>query len=423
MAAPAAAARACLPPPSPIAALRRADWLDASRASAWRNVLLAMSAVAVAGWVALSHGGLDRLGKPLGTDFLSFYAASKLALWGHPAAAYDVEAHRAAQAAVFGRDVGYFAFFYPPLFLLICAPLAALPYLAALAAWLGATGAAFVAVARRWLEPQLGGVATILAFPAVLLTLGHGQNAFLSAALLGFGALMLDRRPVLAGVAFGLLAYKPHLGLMLPFALLFARRWTTFAAAAATVLAFAALSLLAFGPETWRGFLAGAPLARATLEQGLVDPGKMTSAFAAVRDLGGPIPLAYAVQAAVVAACAAGLWLAQRRSFRGPAEPALIVLASLLASPFALDYDLLLLAFPVAWLGGEGLRHGFRPWEKLALLAGFALPLLARPLAMHAHLPIAPLVLLALSALVLRRAGALNRGRAPLPLASAAVVD
>jgi hypothetical protein len=299
--------------------------------------------------------------------------------------------------------VGYAAFFYPPLFLLICAPLGVLPYLGALAAWLLATGAAFAASLRGWLDRRLGW-RTAAAFPAVLMTLGHGQNAFLSAGLLGAGAMWLESRPILAGVAFGLVAFKPHLGLILPLALAVRGRWKTFAAASLTVAAFAGASLAAFGLQTWSGFLANSGLARATLEQGLVEPGKMVSAFAAVRVLGGPVALAYAAQVLVAALVAAGLVTALRRRPAPRAEGALIVLASMLASPFLLDYDLLILAFPLAWLAGEGLKGGFRAWEKAALFAGFLLPLVTRGLAMHAHAPLAPVVLGVLFVLVLRRA-------------------
>lgn len=399
--------------PPVLSALRDADWLDPQRARAWRNILLAITGLAAAAWVALSRGGFDLTGKPLGTDFLSFYAASKLALGGDPAGAYRVATHQAAEIAVLGRDTGYAAFFYPPLFLLICAPLAALPYLASLAAWLCATGAAFAASLRGWLDRRLGW-ATVAAFPAILMNICHGQNAFLSAALLGAGALWLETRPLLAGAAFGLLAFKPHLGLLLPLALAGRGRWKAFAAAAASVLAFAAASLAAFGPEAWRGFFAGSALARATLEQGLVEPGKMASVFAAVRVLGGPLALAYAAQAIVTLAVAALLVLTLRRRPDPRAEGALIIICALLATPFLLDYDLVSLAFPLAWLAGEGLATGFRPWEKTVLFLGFLLPLITRGLAMGAHAPIAPFVLLALLALMLKRAGARN-AEAPAP--------
>jgi hypothetical protein len=382
--------------------LIRADWLDAARARAWRNILLVLSGLVVLAWCALSRNGLDLLGKPLGTDFSSFYAASKLVLTGRAAGVYSVPLHHATETAVFGHDVGYAAYFYPPLFLMICAPLAELPYLLALVAWLGATGLAYLATARAWLSARFSWL-DALAFPAVLINLGHGQNAFLSAALIGSGARWLDRRPVLAGVAFGLLAYKPHLGLLLPVALIIARRWTTAVSAAATVLMFAGASLWAFGPGAWAAFFENTRLARAVLETGLVAPEKMASAFAAVKVLGGSVGLAYAVQAAVVVYVIASLVRAHRRSPRGPAEPALLVTAALLGSPFLLDYDLVILAFPLAWLASRGAQDGFRPWEKLVLLAGFALPLVSRPLALWAHLPLTPLVLLALFQLLLRR--------------------
>lgn len=383
-------------------AIRQANWLDGERARAWRNILLVISGLLVAAWCILSRGGLDLTGKPLGTDFISFYAASKLALIGHPAAAYNLAAHHAAETAIFHRDIGYSAFFYPPMFLLICAPLAGLPYLASLVAWLGVTGAAFLATMRAWFVRELGWP-TVLAFPALLINLGHGQNALLSAALLGAGSMWLDRRPVLSGLALGLMAYKPHLGLLIPVALVAGGRWTTFVAATVTVLAFAALSLDLFGSETWRAFLFATPLARAALDQGWVEPGKMVSVFAAVRVLHGPLFVAYAAQTATILYAAGRLVQAGRSRPRGPAEAPLLIMAALLGSPFLLDYDLVALAFPLAWLANAGVRDGFRPWEKLTLLSGFVLPLVSRDLAMQLHLPIAPIVLLALFQLILTR--------------------
>jgi hypothetical protein len=383
-------------------ALRRADWLTGARARAYGWILLGVSLVVVAGWVIVSRGGLDPTGKPLGTDFTSFWTASKLALAGSPAKAWDIAAHHAQQTALFGRDTGYAAFFYPPTYLLICLPLAALPYLASLAAWLGATGALYWRIARAWLGERLG-VMPILAFPAVLTNIGHGQNGFLSAALFGAGALWLERRPILAGACLGALAYKPHLGLMIPVALAVAGRWRSFAAAAVTVIALAAASLGLFGVDAWRGFLADSGVARAALEQGLVGDAKMQSAFAAVRLWGGGVGLAYAVQAAVALAVAAGLVWLNRRAPRGPAEGPAMIVAALLASPFLLDYDLVILAAPLAWMLREGVRTGFRDWEKTVLAAAFVLPAVSRTLATQIHLPLAPFVLAALFALILGR--------------------
>jgi hypothetical protein len=385
-----------------LAALRDAPWLTRERALAYGRILLAMSLGAEIVWTALSHGGLDRMGKPLGTDFISFWTASKLTLGGHPARVYDIAVHHAEQTRLFGRDTGYSAFFYPPIYLLICLPLAILPYLASLAVWLGVTGLAYWRVVRAWLGERFGALA-IFAFPAVLVNVGHGQNGFLTTALFGAAAWQLDRRPILAGVLFGCMAYKPQLGLVIPLALMAAGRWKTILAAAVTVLALAGLSAALFGIDVWRGFLAVSPVAKVVLEQNLVGYAKMQSVFAAVRLLHGGLWLAYAVQTATALAACLGLIYLQRRAFRGDAEGPAMAIASLLASPFLLDYDLLLLAIPLAWLAREGVRTGFKPWEKLVLAAAFVLPLVSRSLALTIGLPLGPFVIGALFILVLRR--------------------
>jgi hypothetical protein len=384
-----------------LAALREADWLTAGRARAYCRILFAVSIVALAAWIALSHDGLDGSGKPLGTDFVSFWTASELALAGQAPSVYDPAAHHAAQDALFGRDISYFAFFYPPVFLLLCLPLALAPYWLALPAWLLVTGAAYWRVLGRFLAGRLDSLA-ILAFPAVFLNVAHGQNAFLTAALFGAGVLAMDKRPVLAGICFGALAFKPHLAIIIPFALIAAGRWRIIAAAAATALLLAGASWTVFGAETWRGFTASTALASAALEHGMVGYAKMQSVFAAVRLLHGPLWLAYAVQAMTAAAAIAAVAVLARR--RSPATGAAMAAATFLASPFLLDYDMVLLAIPLAWLAGEGLRHGFRPWEKIVLLAAFVLPGIARGAATYAHLPLTPLIVGAVLALLLRRA-------------------
>jgi hypothetical protein len=257
-------------------------------------------------------------------------------------------------------------------------------------------------MARAWLGERFG-VMPALAYPAVLVNAGHGQNGFLSAALMGAGAFWLERRPLLAGACLGSLAYKPHLGLMIPIALAISRRWAAFAAAGLTVLAWAALSLALFGLEPWRGFLADSGLARASLEQGLVGDAKMQSAFAAVRLWGGGLTLAYTAQAASAVIAAAGLVWLRRCGARADAQGAAMVAAALLASPFLLDYDLVIAAAPMAWLLRRGSQSGFLDWEKAVLGAAFVLPAAARMLAAEAHVALTPSVIGALFVMVLRR--------------------
>lgn len=385
------------------AILRDAAWLTAARATAYARLLAGMTGVACLVMVAMSHGGLDPRGEPLGTDFLSFWAASKLTLAGTPALAYDPLAHAGVQAAAVGHGEGSYAFFYPPLFLLVCWPLALLPWPAALLAWLGATGLAYGRVAAALMGRARPSLLPVLAFPAVFVTLGHGQNAFLTTALFGGAVLAMPRRPVLAGLLFGALAIKPQLGLLIPVFLVCIGAWRSLAAAALTVLGLALAATLAFGADIWPAFLQAAPLARMALEQDLIGAGKLVSVFAAVQVLHGSTALAYGAQGTVALLAAVLLVrfcrLRPESDARGPA----LVTACLLTSPFLLDYDLTLLAIPLAWLFGEAGRTRFLPYEKLAMGAAFLLPLVSRLAATALGVPLAPFVIAALLLVVIRR--------------------
>ena len=392
-------------------ALRDARWLGPERAWAWARVLAALSMLTVGALVVTTRGGTapDPWGRPLGTDFTSFWSASRLALAGTPDAAWDPTAHAAAQHARFGAAAGfapaYYAFFYPPPFLLACLPFGLWPYGGALATWVLLTTAAFFLVTRALLPRSWPAGLVALAFPAVTLNAEHGQNGALSTALMGAAALLLDQRPRLAGACLGALCFKPQLALLVLPALLAARRWRALAATAASAVVLCLLSWLAFGDAAWRGFLFDAPLARQALEAGLVGFAKMTSAFAAMRLLGAPPPLAWAVQG-VVSAAALGLVLVVAHRRPGAAsEVATLAAASCLATPFLLDYDLMLLAVPLAVLAATTDRTGFLPWEKLALAAAYLLPLAARPLAERADTPVAPFVVAGLLAILVQRAG------------------
>ena len=134
----------------------------------------------------------------------------------------------------------------------------------------------------------------------MLINIGHGQNGFLTAALIGGALVMLDRRPLLAGVLFGLLAYKPQFGLMVPLVLAVSGRWRCFAAAAATVALLALATTAAFGPQIWHAFLDSTRFTRLiALEQGNTGWYKIQSVFSWARMWGAPIPLAYMLQGAL----------------------------------------------------------------------------------------------------------------------------
>jgi hypothetical protein len=391
---------------SPKTILRDAQWFDAERARGYLNILALFTLIAVLGWGVASalNGGLDPTGKPLGADFPSFWAASKLALQGHAPLAWSPAPHYALQKAMFpAHPVGYSAFFYPPPYLLICLPLALLPYTASLVAWLTLSAAAMARAVKPLVQDGRTWIA-LAAFPAVLSNLGHGQNAFLTTGLFAYGLLRAKDKPWTAGLVLGLLVIKPHLALVLPFALAAGGRWKTFVATGTSAVGLCIASYLVFGPEVWTGFFSTNAVAKAALEQNLVGNEKMQSVFAAVRLLGGRVALGWGAQALTSLGALTVLVWATLKSKDTEARAAVAASAALLASPFLLDYDLMLAALPLLWLLREGRTRGFLPYEKSAMLAAFILPLVSRLAAGALHLPFAPLVLTALLALTVRRA-------------------
>jgi len=385
--------------------LRSGEWLTPARARGYSLILLGISALAIAGWIAVSDGLIDRNGKPLGTDFSNVYAAGSLTWQGRPAEAYQPALQHAEEKAVFdGREVPFYGWHYPPFFFAIAVLVAAVPYAWGLAIWLAASLAAYLA-AMRAILPRPGTLLIATAFPAVFVNIGHGQNGFLTAALLGGALHWLDRRPWLAGVLIGLLAYKPQFGVLIPVALLAGGRWSSIAAAAATVATLLAVSFVTLGGDVWHAFADSMTFTQTVvLEQGSTGWEKIQSVFSAVRMWGAGVQLAYAVQIALALMLATSLgWLWQSDAAFELKASALAT-ASLLATPYVLDYDLVALAVGIVFFVRHGLSRGFRTFEISLLAAAWIAPLLSRGVAGAAGIPLGLVVLLALYAFTLRRA-------------------
>jgi hypothetical protein len=131
----------------------------------------------------------------------------------------------------------------------------------------------------------------------------------------------------------------------------------------------------------------------------------MPSVFAAVMSMGGGVLLAWILQAAVmigVSTVVAWVWV---RGASPARRNSLLILGLLLFPPHIFNYDLAILALPLAWLGWEGYRTRYLIGEPILLALGWLLPLFFLPLQSTAiRLPIGPLVLGALFILTLYKA-------------------
>jgi hypothetical protein len=348
--------------------------------------------------VGLTNGA----GRPFGDDFINYWTGGRLALVGRAQEVYDGPAYHAFQQHLVGGPLQAYHFSYPPVALLLLAPLALIPYATALFAWLVVSAIAY----WRALKPVARRSALLLALatPALFINAVGGQNGAWSAALLGGGLCLLDRRPWMAGILFGLLIYKPQLGLLLPLALISGRRWKPLAAAVVTASGLIALSIVVFGAQAWAEYAHNLSIMRRIeLEDGSGVWRRMVSVFVMARRLGVPAAAAYAVQSAsalFAAGMVAWLWL---RDAPAPRRYAGLILGACLATPYLQDYDLVMLTFAATWIAAPSLAAGGRDRAAIAAAGLLMLaPLVAAPLGKASGLSLGVLLLLPAVAVILR---------------------
>jgi len=348
----------------------------------------------------------DGVRRPFGDDFVNYWSGAFLAAHGRAAEVYDFAAFHVFEQSVTGPAIQSYHYSYPPVLLLLTLPLAFIPYVPALGVWLIATWYGFYRALRLTSEQSV--LLLSLAAPALFVNAVGGQNGALTAALLGGGLVLQGRRPVVAGVLFGCLAYKPHLALMLPFALIAGRRWLTVGATGATAILLVAASVVVFGPHLWLDYTGNLAQLRAViLEDGTGVWHRMLSVFVFARRLGADVATAYALQGAC--AMLAALFVARSwwRDDPPHIRTAMLILGTCLATPYLQDYDLVMSAFVVVWLKAEE-GHSRIPatWLSSAMAVMLLLPLMAAPLGKLTGLALGPLFILPVFALLIALAEA-----------------
>jgi len=171
------------------------------------------------------------------------------------------------------------------------------------------------------------------------------------------------------------------------------------------VLAGVAITLVLFGSKVWLAFAEFSGFTRfIVLEAGDTGWEKIQSLFSAARSWGAGVEMAYAAQSALALAVAVTLvWLWRSRA-ACELKAAALACACLLATPYVLDYDLVVLAIAIAFFARYGLAHGFRDYEISVLAFVWIVPLVARGIAGVTGVPLGLIAMLALYALTLRRA-------------------
>ena len=243
------------------------------------------------------HHLTNGAGRPLGDDFINYWSGAFLAWHGRAAEIYNWSAFHAFEQAVVGAPLDFYHYAYPPVLLLLTAPLAFVPYVPALALWLAAGWLAFYRTLRLVMASDHV-LLFALATPAVLINAVGGQNGTWTAALFGSGLRFLATRPTLAGALLGLLIYKPQLGMLIPVALLSGRHWRGFVAATLVAGLLLAASVIGFGPDVWGDYVRNlTALRHLILEDGTGVWHRFVTVFVAARRLGASVEAAYVAQA------------------------------------------------------------------------------------------------------------------------------
>lgn len=318
------------------------------------QILLIVLLVALA--AADAHMIAPALGyHPVGIDFMAFWAGGRAAL-ADPALIYDFVHVTALQGVDFGPGV-LRPYINPPSALLLFAPLAHLSFWTGYAVLMLASLAALLAVARR-----VGAPWWLVVLPMVPFTLFCGQVTLLIGALVLLG-LTLRRRPWLAGLCFAVAGViKPQILLLLPLALAAQGAWVAFVATGVFGLALCGLSALMFGMQAWFDWLAAMPRFSAVVmgNRELLEHAITPYAWLAVQGWNG----AWAWLLAPVAAW--GVWAAFRHDRPWHDQLLALLGGGLLISPYAMNYELALLAPAVAaYLA----RTSDRRWTAYAILA------------------------------------------------------
>jgi hypothetical protein len=209
------------------------------------------------------------------------------------------------------------------------------------------------------------------------------------------GLRLLERHQIWAGVLLGLLTIKPQLGILIPIALIAAGAWRAILSAVVTTALLVAGSIALFGIAPWTAYLhQTAPFQTAILEYGTgLFTLMMPTPFMAARIMGWDIGIGYILNAATAlgAAIVVG-WAYRAKSGSADLRAVILLTATLLASPYAFNYDMTALSAAllclVIYRPDDKLREG----ELLAIIATWSLPILVLTLN-NTGLPLGPVVL------------------------------
>ncbi|HET9407651.1 MAG TPA: glycosyltransferase family 87 protein [Candidatus Sulfotelmatobacter sp.] len=362
-------------------------WLTAKRLRA-HGLIVGLVVWSIYVWNITAPGWRDRGGSLKGGDFAHLYVLGKIALEHRGTELYDIEAQKnlMAERVPSARGIYYYPI-YPPQTSILMALFASLSYGRALVAWLVMGTLLYAACCFGvWRScPVLAGERVLVAvlaaaFPGFFQAILWGQTSVL--ALACFTLVFLALRKELdfwAGIALGLLAFKPQLGVAAAVVFLAERNWKVIAGAVLSGVAEFFVAWMYYG---WRPLLAWLrAIARIADALPLLEPKPYQThslrIFWSLLYVPRGVSLAlYFVSAAIILYFTVVTW---RSDLPMPVQYASLLFATVLVSPHLIVYDMVVLA-PAFLLLADWLiplsAGRWKNWMLALLYAAYLSPLI-----------------------------------------------
>jgi len=351
-----------------------------------------------------TSGLFDRAGNVKFQDFLQFYISARLIREGRSSQLYDQQVADRELHAIVGPSQVRLPTVYGPQVGLLLSPLTHFSFLRAAIIWTAFSVLLYyICIYALWKScPNLRSHSRIvaisaLAFPPFFHFFVRGQlSALILACFTGAFLAWHINRPLFAGLALGMVAFKPQFLVAIPLILLFARDWAAFSGLALSAAAQLGFARLYFGkdvmqsyfdtihhPQRWMSIseLALAPIQMHSLR----------SFWTLLIPWSAPAFALYFLSSLIVLVSVIAIW-------KSPSPLALrfsaLLLADALINPHLFIYDLLALA-PVFLLLTEHIASHAKTENtaqlRVLLYLAFLLPLFF-PLARFTHIQLSVVV-------------------------------
>jgi hypothetical protein len=382
--------------------LKFTAWLTPGRAFWYIRTLAVVNIISFILACCHAHGIFFHKELHLSTEFMGFFAAGRLmdagtsnliyapgiSLQAYIHSSAVAPAHLAIQRTIAADpQLITFTFFYPPVYWLICGPLAYLSFYKAFILWTVMTASLSTYCLWRALG-HFNWIWPVAAYLPVFENLAVGENSFLLFGLLGMGWLNLNSRPFISGLWLGGLCFKPHFAIPAGVLLLSGLRWRALTGMACSSLLLCGLSVYIFGFNPWIVYFSVVvPHAEWMIQHGYFAFNIQATPFSAIRMLYGSVNLANIIQDIFSLIVLAILILFSRFSSTNVQFAALS--ASLpLAVSVMFNYDMTICGLAILCLYVEAKQTKFLPWEKSAMAGMLILPLISWVLRRKFNIPI-----------------------------------